>query len=96
MPTLFGAYLAKARCPSKGVFYFMNAEQIIDIATLNYFDVRQITDVHYRLMDTYGNYIFDVYIKHGKNGVIKYNSVLKWTNQSWYRIRSVDELKKLF
>ena len=75
----------------------MNEEELQEIANENNLDVRILSDVHYRLMDNYGNYKFDVYFKHHKRRPqeIVHNSILKWESQRWFKINTADEFLKL-
>lgn len=74
----------------------MDKFQIQEIASSKYLDVRPLSDVHYRLMDEYETYVFDVYIKHAKNGKIKWNTVLKWSTGKWSKVTTENEFLTLF
>ena len=73
----------------------MNEEELFKLATENGFDIRQLSDVHFRLLDSYGNYKFDVYIKHNKKGAVRWNTILKWESQKWLKITTAEEFLKL-
>lgn len=73
----------------------MTEEELFNIASENGFDVRQLDTSHFRLLDNYGMYKFDVYFKHNKKGAILRNSILKWNTQKWFRINSSDEFLKI-
>lgn len=73
----------------------MTQEQIQNFANENDLDVRPIQDYHYRLMNSVGKYILDVYFKRNKNGVIVKNSVLNWRNNRWSVAHNLEDLNKL-
>ena len=73
----------------------MTEEELQEIADENNLDVRVLSDVHYRLLDNYGNYKFDVYFKHNKMGAIKWNTILRWESQKWLKVTTADEFLKL-
>lgn len=73
----------------------MTEEELQDIAFQYDLDIRELSGVHFRLLDIYGNYKFDVYFKHNKKGEIIRNSILKWESQKWFKITTADEFLKL-
>lgn len=46
-------------------------------------------------MDTYGNFVLDVYIKRNKVGKIVKNTVLQWRTKKWFVVKNQKELNKL-
>lgn len=73
----------------------MDQDEIQRFADSNNLDVRPIMDYHFRLMDTYGNFVLDVYIKRNKGGVIVKNTVLQWRTKKWFVAKNQKDLNKL-
>lgn len=77
----------------------MNQEEIQEWAERNNLDVRVIAGNpahHFRLIDGFGEYVLDIYIKLNKRRNIDSNSVLIWENKSWHKITTKGELQKLY
>lgn len=66
------------------------------IADENALDVREIEPWHYRLMDIYGNYIFDVFFKMNKNKTqVLYNTTKVWSTGKWEKLYGKKDFEKL-
>lgn len=74
----------------------MDRNDIQEFADKNGLDVRQIEPWHYRLMDEYGRYIVDVFIKKDKRGDIVKNTVcnMKSKKKKWGVVHNHQELKQ--
>lgn len=72
----------------------MDEQVIQDFASENNLDVRPVQPYHLRLMDEYGNYVLDVYIKRKKGRIVQ-NSVLKWKGEVWSVAHTPQDLQKL-
>lgn len=73
----------------------MEQEEVQDFAIAHDLDVREIESYHYRLMDSFGEYVLDVYFKRTKGGNISRNAVLQWKTNKWFKINTQQELLKL-
>ncbi len=79
----------------------MNQDQVQEFASQNSLDVRVIAygrqnkPNHIRLMDSWGNYVTDVYFKHTKSGINKsYNRVFHHKTHRWGEVHNEQELKQ--
>lgn len=73
----------------------MDENVIQEFANENSLDVRPLQPWHFRLMDEWGKYVLDVFIKRNKNGNIVKNTVHRWSNDKWYECRSPKDLLAL-
>lgn len=76
----------------------MDYLDIQEFADENNLDVREIESYHYRLSDTMGEYVADVYVKMSKaKTIVNRNSVFRFLDKTWHRfdIYSIPEMKKL-
>lgn len=73
----------------------MNQQQIEEWACEHDLDVRPVQYYHYRLMNSQGEYILDIYFKENKGGNIVRNSTLQWKTNKWFTPRSLKDLEKL-
>lgn len=74
----------------------MTNEEVQEWANEHKLDVMPINgNIHWRLLDNYGEYVLDVYFKKNKRGEIIRNSVLQWKGENWTVANTVEELKAL-
>lgn len=74
----------------------MDENDIQEFADKNRLDVREVNPWQLRLMNEYGKYILDIYIKKNKiKTKVLQNRVLKWSNEKWYTCTNPKELQKL-
>lgn len=78
----------------------MTPEELQDFASENKLDVRPMSqgrggrDNHLRLMDTFGEYIVDVYFRSTRAGTYKKtNKIFIFKNHQWSVIQNKEELK---
>lgn len=72
----------------------MDVQEIEEIAGFKRLDVREINPWQLRLMDEWGKYVFDVYIKK-KRGRILWNSILIWKGERWTKVHNGEEFRAL-
>lgn len=72
----------------------MDEQDIQDFADSHKLDVKQIEFYHFRLLNEYGKFILDIYIKR-KNGRIIRNTVLQWRTNKWLVAHNKKDLEKL-
>ena len=70
----------------------MDYFRIQEYADSRCLDVRELERWHYRLMDMYGRYVVDVYIKKAKNGSIERNRVFNHIKKRWGIIHNEQQL----
>ena len=73
----------------------MNEQEIQEIANELKLDVRPFANNHFRLLDSQGNYIIDIYIRRKRNGEIIRNSFLLWKTNTWGVLRDKQHLINL-
>lgn len=61
----------------------MEATNIQLLADETRCDLRIIEPWHYRLLDEYGNYVVDIYIKKDKRGDVIKNTLYEWGKFRW-------------
>jgi len=67
--------------------------EVKEFASQNNLDVRPL-DHAYRLINSKGKYLIDIYFKKKRNGEIIRNSAFYHKNQSWGLVHNLQELKK--
>lgn len=73
----------------------MEQDEVQRFADSHSLDVRPVEPWHYRLMDTYGNPVLDVFFKRTKAGAISRNRVFQFSTRKWAIAYNQKDLNRL-
>lgn len=71
----------------------MDRLDIEEFALENKLDVREVNPYHYRLLDEYGKYVFDIFFKF-KGGRVIRNATHVWKTNKWFYPNTIKNLKQ--
>jgi len=73
----------------------METDEVQRFADSHNLDVRPIEPWHFRLLDTYGTPVLDVFFKRTKAGCIKHNRVFQFSTRKWAFANNQKDLNRL-